>query len=315
MNAGARHQHEQSGPRACHGCRAPAQRNAGTRPAADDSRLPHQSTDWLLPRQVSHCPPQSTLSYSCGSRPGSRCLPHVSRGHVDLAVLEGASPVTRRPVSSGVSLHADHLHGRVRPGVVLGLVMSCEFGTNWAGLAHRVGPIVGPLMGYEVLTPSSSIRLSRRDAVRNNRVGPTLHTGRLTLLSCRLVEHCLSSVTIVLRDSPAPHASCCFFWSARPSPFRWFSATPCTRILSGRRTTRRCGEASHGLSVYGAPRVSHGGPVEVCSERGDAWTGTARPVLPARITSARYDLLMSATLGGAVKHSDTAPAPACNYMS
>ncbi|MBV9117311.1 MAG: cytochrome ubiquinol oxidase subunit I, partial [Acetobacteraceae bacterium] len=37
-------------------------------------------------------------------------------------------------------------------GVVSGLVMSYQFGTNWARFSDRVGPVIGPLMGYEVLT-------------------------------------------------------------------------------------------------------------------------------------------------------------------
>ena len=37
-------------------------------------------------------------------------------------------------------------------GVVSGLVMSYEFGTNWSAFADKAGPVVGPLMGYEVLT-------------------------------------------------------------------------------------------------------------------------------------------------------------------
>lgn len=37
-------------------------------------------------------------------------------------------------------------------GVVSGLVMSYEFGTNWSVFADKAGPVVGPLMGYEVLT-------------------------------------------------------------------------------------------------------------------------------------------------------------------
>ncbi len=37
-------------------------------------------------------------------------------------------------------------------GVVSGVVMSYEFGTNWARFADKAGPVVGPLMGYEVLT-------------------------------------------------------------------------------------------------------------------------------------------------------------------
>ena len=37
-------------------------------------------------------------------------------------------------------------------GVVSGIVMSYQFGTNWAVFSDRVGPVVGPLMGYEVLS-------------------------------------------------------------------------------------------------------------------------------------------------------------------
>src|ERR1700712_4654523 len=37
-------------------------------------------------------------------------------------------------------------------GVVSGLVMSYEFGTNWSVFAEKAGPIIGPLMAYEVLT-------------------------------------------------------------------------------------------------------------------------------------------------------------------
>ena len=37
-------------------------------------------------------------------------------------------------------------------GVVSGLVMSYQFGTNWSVFADRTGPILGPLMGYEVLS-------------------------------------------------------------------------------------------------------------------------------------------------------------------
>ncbi len=37
-------------------------------------------------------------------------------------------------------------------GVVSGIVMSYEFGTNWAVFSDKAGPIVGPLMAYEVLS-------------------------------------------------------------------------------------------------------------------------------------------------------------------
>ncbi len=37
-------------------------------------------------------------------------------------------------------------------GVVSGIVMSYQFGTNWGPFAERTGPVLGPLLGYEVLT-------------------------------------------------------------------------------------------------------------------------------------------------------------------
>jgi cytochrome bd ubiquinol oxidase subunit I len=37
-------------------------------------------------------------------------------------------------------------------GVVSGIVMSFQFGTNWPGFMERAGNIAGPLLGYEVLT-------------------------------------------------------------------------------------------------------------------------------------------------------------------
>ena len=37
-------------------------------------------------------------------------------------------------------------------GVVSGIVMSYQFGTNWSVFSDQAGPIIGPLMAYEVLT-------------------------------------------------------------------------------------------------------------------------------------------------------------------
>ena len=37
-------------------------------------------------------------------------------------------------------------------GVVSGITMSFQFGTNWPGYMEKVGNIAGPLLGYEVLT-------------------------------------------------------------------------------------------------------------------------------------------------------------------
>jgi cytochrome bd ubiquinol oxidase subunit I len=61
-------------------------------------------------------------------------------------------------------------------GVVSGIVMSYQFGTNWAVFSDRAGPVIGPLMAYEVLTAFFleagflGIMLFGRD-----RVGPGLH--------------------------------------------------------------------------------------------------------------------------------------------
>src|SRR3954451_16076983 len=37
-------------------------------------------------------------------------------------------------------------------GVVSGIVMSYQFGTNWSVFSDKAGPVIGPLLGYEVLT-------------------------------------------------------------------------------------------------------------------------------------------------------------------
>ncbi len=37
-------------------------------------------------------------------------------------------------------------------GVVTGITMSFQFGTNWPGFMERAGNVAGPMLGYEVLT-------------------------------------------------------------------------------------------------------------------------------------------------------------------
>ena len=37
-------------------------------------------------------------------------------------------------------------------GVVSGLVMAYQFGSNWSNFSDKAGPVIGPLMAYEVLT-------------------------------------------------------------------------------------------------------------------------------------------------------------------
>jgi cytochrome d ubiquinol oxidase subunit I len=70
-----------------------------------------------------------------------------------LAVLEGLWLKTGK----AVYLHLFRYWLRIfaivfAMGVVSGIVMSYQFGTNWSVFADRAGPVVGPLMAYEVLT-------------------------------------------------------------------------------------------------------------------------------------------------------------------
>ncbi|HET6396672.1 MAG TPA: cytochrome ubiquinol oxidase subunit I, partial [Pseudoxanthomonas sp.] len=94
-----------------------------------------------------------------------------------LAVLEALWLRTRRP------LYLDLFRFWLKifavafaMGVVSGIVMSYQFGTNWAVFSDRAGPIIGPLMAYEVMTAFFleagflGVMLFGMD-----RVGPRLH--------------------------------------------------------------------------------------------------------------------------------------------
>lgn len=69
-------------------------------------------------------------------------------------------------------------------GVVSGIVMSYQFGTNWAVFSEKAGPVIGPLMAYEVLTAFFleagflGIMLFGRD-----KVGEGLHMMATTLVA------------------------------------------------------------------------------------------------------------------------------------
>lgn len=70
-----------------------------------------------------------------------------------LAVLEGLWLYTGRKV------YLDTFKYWIKPfavvfgmGVVSGIVMSYQFGTNWSVFSDKTGPILGPLMGYEVMS-------------------------------------------------------------------------------------------------------------------------------------------------------------------
>ncbi|GAC1419195.1 MAG: cytochrome ubiquinol oxidase subunit I [Burkholderiaceae bacterium] len=70
-----------------------------------------------------------------------------------LAVLEALWLATRRAEYLDLFRYWVKVFALVfAMGVVSGIVMSYQFGTNWAVFADKAGPIIGPLMAYEVLT-------------------------------------------------------------------------------------------------------------------------------------------------------------------
>jgi cytochrome d ubiquinol oxidase subunit I len=70
-----------------------------------------------------------------------------------LAVLEALWLKTGKPVYENLYRYWIKIFAIVfAMGVVSGIVMSYEFGTNWAVFSDKAGPIIGPLMAYEVLS-------------------------------------------------------------------------------------------------------------------------------------------------------------------
>ncbi len=81
-------------------------------------------------------------------------FPAISIGLASyLAVLEGLSLMTGRDIFMRLYRYWIKIFAvTFGMGVVSGLVMSYQFGTNWSVYADKTGPILGPLMGYEVLS-------------------------------------------------------------------------------------------------------------------------------------------------------------------
>src|SRR5919107_644180 len=70
-----------------------------------------------------------------------------------LAVLEGLWLFTGREVYINLFRYWLKIFAiAFGMGVVSGIVMSYQFGTNWAAFSDKAGPVIGPLMAYEVLT-------------------------------------------------------------------------------------------------------------------------------------------------------------------
>jgi cytochrome bd ubiquinol oxidase subunit I len=70
-----------------------------------------------------------------------------------LAVCEGLWLKTGHDVFKRLYLHWVKIFALAfAMGVVSGVVMSYQFGTNWSVFADKTGSVMGPLLGYEVLT-------------------------------------------------------------------------------------------------------------------------------------------------------------------
>src|SRR5271168_1993696 len=70
-----------------------------------------------------------------------------------LAVLEALWLKTAQPVYDNLYRYWIRIFAIVfAMGVVSGIVMSYQFGTNWAVFSDKTGPVIGPLMAYEVMT-------------------------------------------------------------------------------------------------------------------------------------------------------------------
>ncbi|NRG16313.1 cytochrome ubiquinol oxidase subunit I [Rhizobiales bacterium] len=102
-----------------------------------------------------------------------------------LAVLEGLWLLTGRPVYLKLFRYWLKIFAvAFGMGVVSGIVMTYQFGTNWSVFSDKTGPVLGPVIGYEVLTAFFleagflGIMLFGM-----NKVGPRLHFSATALVA------------------------------------------------------------------------------------------------------------------------------------
>jgi cytochrome d ubiquinol oxidase subunit I len=106
-----------------------------------------------------------------------------------LAVLEGAWLSTRREAFQRLYLFWVKVFAlSFGMGVVTGVVMSYEFGTNWSVFSRAAAPVIGPLLAFEVLTAffleSSFLGVM---LMGWKRVGPGLHFTATCLVAAGTV--------------------------------------------------------------------------------------------------------------------------------
>ncbi len=70
-----------------------------------------------------------------------------------IAIMEGAWLKTKNPLYLSISQYWTKIFALTfGMGVVSGIVMEFQLGTNWSGYTNAVGSVLGPLFTYEVLT-------------------------------------------------------------------------------------------------------------------------------------------------------------------
>jgi len=113
-----------------------------------------------------------------------------------LAVLNGLWLITRDQIYFSLFNYWKKIFAvAFGMGVVSGIVMSYQFGTNWSVFSDKTGPVLGPLMAYEVLSAFFleagflGIALFGRE-----RVGNTLHM----FATCMVAFGTLMSATWIL---------------------------------------------------------------------------------------------------------------------
>ncbi len=102
-----------------------------------------------------------------------------------LAVLEGLWLYTKRDVYLHIFKYWLKIFAvAFAMGVVSGVVMSYQFGTNWGPFAEKTAPILGPLLAYEVLT-AFFLEAGFLGVMLFglNKVGPKLHFAATVLVA------------------------------------------------------------------------------------------------------------------------------------
>ncbi len=102
-----------------------------------------------------------------------------------LAVLEGLWLWTKKQVYLDLFRYWMRIFAvAFAMGVVSGIVMSYQFGTNWAVFSDKAGPIIGPLMAYEVLT-AFFLEAGFLGVMLfgMKKVGPSLHFGATLMVA------------------------------------------------------------------------------------------------------------------------------------